>query len=76
MNDDEWVRLNPRAFELNRTSPKGTKVQVAIVNRTKKWAVYLLYTSNWSIATHEEKGVFDTWDEASAMAKLFLINED
>lgn len=73
---DEWRRLTPRAFELNRTSPKGTRVQVAIINRTKQWAVYMLTKSSWSIAQHEVKGTFDTWDEAAAMAKLFLAQEE
>ena len=76
MSDDEWKRLSPRAFQLQRASPKGTLAQVAIINRTKQWAVYLLKKDPWSIAQHEDKGVFDTWDEASAMAKLFLSQED
>jgi len=76
VSDDEWKRLSPRAFELQRASPKGTVAQVAIINRSKKWAVYLLKTSSWSIAEHEVRGTFDTWGEASAMAKLFLSQED
>lgn len=74
MNEDEWSRLNPRAFELNRTSPKGTRVQVVIGERSKKWEVFFLLESPFP--RFDPKGVFDTWDEASAMAKLFLINED
>lgn len=74
VSEDEWRRLNPRVYVLNRVTPKGTTVQAMISDSPKRWDVFLI--KRYSFPGFNHSGTFDTWDEAAAMAKLFLSQEE